>query len=79
MTDQERFTARGEKIVGMWINGELETPHDAVRALVAAFVQVRREALEEAVKLCEADAAIDDERGYYGKQMAQAIRKRATG
>ncbi len=48
MTDQERFTARAEKIVGMWINGELATPHDAVRAMIAAFAQVRREALEEA-------------------------------
>lgn len=43
-----------------------------------ALADERRRAFEEAAKLCEAEALIDDERGYYGKEMAIAIRAKAA-
>lgn len=50
----EAQRARAEKIVEMWINGELATPHDGVRAIVAALAQARREGMETAAtRVCE--------------------------
>lgn len=43
-----------------------------------ALADERRRVWEEAAVLCEAEALIDDERGYYGKEMAKAIRAKAT-
>lgn len=37
-----------------------------------------RRGMERAATMCEAEALIDDERGYYGKEMAKAIRAKAT-
>ncbi len=47
-------------------------------AITQAHAAGRREGLEEAAKMCEAEALIDDERGYYGKEMANAIRAKAA-
>lgn len=43
-----------------------------------ALADAERGAYENAAKVCEAEALIDDERGYYGKEMAKAIRAKAT-
>lgn len=49
-----------------------------VAAIAAALADARRAGLEEAVKLCEAEALIDYERGYYCNEMAKAIRAKAA-
>lgn len=43
-----------------------------------AHAQGRRAGLEEAAGICEAEALVDDKRGYYGNEMAKAIRVRAN-
>lgn len=49
-----------------------------VRAiLVTALADAERRVREEVAKVCEVEALIDDERGYYGKEMAKAIRAKA--
>ena len=42
-----------------------------------ALADAERRGLERAAGICEAEALIDDERGYYGKEMAKAIRLKA--
>lgn len=46
--------------------------------IASALAEAERRVWEEAAKLCEAEALIDDERGYYGKEMAKVIRAKAA-
>lgn len=46
--------------------------------LASALADAERRGMERAAASCEAEALIDDERGYYGKEMAKAIRAKAT-
>lgn len=50
---------------------------EATRKYDAALADAERAGMERAAVLCEAEALIDDERGYYGKEMAKAIRTKA--
>lgn len=44
-----------------------------------ALADAERAGMERAAKVCEAEALIDDDRGYYGKEMAKAIRAKGVG
>lgn len=46
-------------------------------SIAHALADAERRGLERAAGICEAEALIDDERGYYGKEMAKAIRLKA--
>ncbi len=68
MTDD---TLRQECIA--WI--QKYCPNDYhVDDLMAFARDQQAKGLEVAAILCEREAIIDDERGYYGKEMARAIR-----
>lgn len=65
------------KLLGKIAVGPRDSAEFYVDLIVKALADERRRALEEAAGLCEAEALIDDERGYYGKEMAKAIRAKA--
>ena len=50
----------------------------AIASIEQSLADERKRAFEEAATMCEAEALIDDERGYYGKEMAKAIRAKAA-
>lgn len=54
------------------------TGESAINVIRTALADAERGAYENAAKVCEVEALIDDERGYYGKEMAKAIRAKAT-
>ena len=75
MTDQR---ARAAQLWCLPQHSHKEMDVDFAESIAQALADERRRVWEEAAVLCEAEALIDDERGYYGKEMAKAIRAKAT-
>lgn len=74
------MTAR-ERAAQLWcLPQHSHKPMDVefAESIAAALADAERGAYENAAKVCEVEALIDDERGYYGKEMAKAIRAKAT-
>lgn len=70
-----RAVAKAEEIVSHLEGTEGFT--ECVNIIAHALADAERRGLERAAGICEAEALIDDERGYYGKEMAKAIRLKA--